>query len=61
MTSQSREVETVAFEPGMALKLRHFAANHVLLVIGAVLFGVIVSGALFAPWIATHDPLAIVL
>jgi peptide/nickel transport system permease protein len=61
VTSQSREVETVAFEPDMALKLRHFAANHVLLVIGAVLFVAIVIGALFAPWIATHDPLAIVL
>ena len=51
---------TTAGEPSLALKLRHFVASHVLFVAGAVVLAAIVICALFAPWIATHDPLAIV-
>ena len=51
---------TTAGEPSLALKLRYFVASHVLFVAGAVVFAAIVICALFAPWIATHDPLAIV-
>jgi peptide/nickel transport system permease protein len=60
MTSLSDEFKTETFEPSLGLKLRHFASNHVLLVMGAAIFSFIVIGALLAPWIATHDPLAIV-
>ncbi|MGI9333627.1 MAG: ABC transporter permease [Gammaproteobacteria bacterium] len=46
-------------EPGRAEHIRHFAATHLLFVIGAFALLCIVFSAIFAPWIATHDPLAI--
>jgi len=48
---------SVAVEPTRFRRMRHFAANHVLLVVGLTLLAVIVFSALFAPWVATHDPL----
>ena len=61
MTAIGGELErTTAGEPGLALVLRHFVASHVLFVAGAVVFTAIVICAIFAPWIATHDPIAIV-
>ena len=40
-------------------RIRHFVGSHPLFVIGLTVFLVIVVAALAAPWIATHDPLAI--
>ena len=39
--------------------IRHFVGSHPLFVIGLTVFLVIVVAALAAPWIATHDPVAI--
>lgn len=62
MTAIGGELDrrTTVSEPSLGLVLRHFVASHVLFVAGAVVFTTIVICALFAPWIATHDPLAIV-
>jgi len=49
---------SAAIEPTRLKRLRHFAVNHVLLVVGLALLAVVVCSALFAPWVATHDPLA---
>ena len=40
-------------------RIRHFVRSHPLFVIGLTVFLVIVVAALAAPWIATHDPVAI--
>ena len=40
---------SAAVVPTRLKRLRHFAANHVLLVVGLALLAVIVSSALFAP------------
>ena len=61
MTAIGDELErTTVSEPSLALVVRHFVASHVLFVAGAVVFTAIVICALFAPWVATHDPIAIV-
>lgn len=61
MTAIGDEFErTPVSEPSLALVVRHFVTSHVLFVVGAVVFTVIVICALFAPWVATHDPIAIV-
>ena len=61
MTAIDDEFErTTVSEPSLALVVRHFVASHVLFVAGAVVFTAIVTCALFAPWVATHDPIAIV-
>ena len=61
MTAIGDELErTTVSEPSLALVVRHFIASHVLFVAGAVVFTAIVICALFAPWVATHDPIAIV-
>ncbi len=43
-----------------AMRVRHFARNNVLFVLGTVLLTVIVLAAIFAPWIAPYDPIEIV-
>lgn len=61
MTAIGDEFErTPVSEPSLALVVRHFVTSHVLFVAGAVVFTAIVICALFAPWVATHDPIAIV-
>jgi peptide/nickel transport system permease protein len=46
-------------EPSRLDRALHFASHHRLFVLGAVLFLAIVVAALAAPWLATHDPVAI--
>ncbi len=43
-----------------AMRVRHFARNNVLFVLGSALLTVIVLAAIFAPWIAPYDPIEIV-
>ena len=45
--------------PSLTLRLRAFVGGNTLFVIGAVIFATVVLCAIFAPWIAPHDPLAI--
>jgi peptide/nickel transport system permease protein len=44
---------------GFGARIAHFAKRNVLFVFGAVLFILVVLGAIFAPWIAPYDPIAI--
>ena len=47
------------FQPGLGLRLRHFASQNTLFIIGAVIFLGVVICAIFAPLIAPYDPTAI--
>jgi len=44
------------YTPGKLERLSYFAANNVLLVLGAALFLMVVLLAIFAPWVAPYDP-----
>ena len=46
-------------DPKRWKRIRHFVGSHPLFVIGLTVFLVIVVAALAAPWVATHDPVAI--
>jgi peptide/nickel transport system permease protein len=45
--------------PGRIETLRYVAARNPLFLLGLVVFGAVVTGALFAPWIAPYEPSAI--
>lgn len=47
------------FQPGLGLRLRHFAAHNTLFIFGAVIFLGVVVCAIFAPLIAPFEPTAI--
>lgn len=46
-------------EPGRGALVLDFVQRNKLFVFGMVLFGIILFAALFAPWLAPHDPTAI--
>jgi len=50
---------TEPFQPGLGLRLRHFASENVLFVLGATIFLVVVLCAIFAPIVAPYEPTAI--
>jgi len=56
MLEELTATTSAAYTPGKLERLRYFAANNVLFVLGAALFLMVVLLAIFAPWIAPYDP-----
>jgi len=54
--AEDLNLTSAPYTPGRLERLNYFAANNVLLVLGAVLFMTVILLAIFAPWVAPYDP-----